>query len=208
MSARSPACAEPDGEPHVLVEALLGQGVVSSPLSRYAGVHTRICRPVGLSPDDLARVTDYAKSRIGNEYDLRNMVDLARYLLPNPPVPQRWRRRMLSLGSGSPTRAICSTLIAAGLPRRCTTRSCRASRRCRPRPADTEAVAEFQREVLHIRHHSLYAPRDFDVSPYFEMVKPTIALGFDYRGIRWDRVEHVVAPEIAAEAAPHHGVAS
>jgi hypothetical protein len=42
-----------------------------------------------------------------------------------------------------------------------------------------------RREILHIRHHSLYAPRDFDLSPYFQIVKPTIETGFDYRGLRW-----------------------
>ncbi len=199
-----PGMAEPDGEPHVLVEALLGRGVVCSPLSSYARVHTRICRPVGLSLEDLGRVIDYAKSRIGNEYDLRNVIDLARYMLPNPPVPRRWRRRMLSLGSGSPTRAICSTLIAQAfhevhypiLPR---------IEEVPSEGAEEALIDAFQREVLHIRHHSLYAPRDFDVSPYFEVVKPTIALGFDYRSVRWNQAEHTVAPEIAAEAAPQHG---
>jgi hypothetical protein len=29
--------------------------------------------------------------------------------------------------------------------------------------------------------HGLYAPRDFDVSPYFAVIKPTIEGGFDYR---------------------------
>ena len=179
-----PGMAEPDGEPHVLVEALLGRGVVCSPLSSYAHVHTRICRPVGLSPEDLARVIDFAKGRIGNEYDLRNMFDLARFLLPNPPVPRRWRRRLLSLGSGSPTRAICSTLIAEAfhqahypiLPR---------IEEVPTEAGEVAAVAEFQREVLHIRHHSLYAPRDFDTSPYFDVVKPTIAQGFDYKRVTW-----------------------
>jgi hypothetical protein len=38
-----------DCEPHVLVEAELSEGVVSSPLSKYYFYHTRICRPVGLS---------------------------------------------------------------------------------------------------------------------------------------------------------------
>ena len=36
-------------------------------------------------------------------------------------------------------------------------------------------------EILHIRHHTLFAPRDFDLSPYFEIVKPTIRRGFDYK---------------------------
>lgn len=176
--------AEADGEPHVLVEALLGQGVICAPLSRYAHVHTRICRPVGLTVADLARVIDYAKGRVGDEYDLRNVFDLARFMLPNPPVPRRWRRRMLSLGSGSATRAICSTLIAQAfhqahypiLPR---------IEEMPSESGDIAAVAEFQREVLHIRHHSLYAPRDFDVSPYFAVVKPTLADGFNHQDLRW-----------------------
>ena len=179
-----PGMSEPDGEPHVLVEAELGRGVICSPLSRYARVHTRICRPVGLTDADLARVIDYAKGRVGDEYDLRNVIDLARFMLPNPPVPRRWRRRMLSLGSGSPTRAICSTLIAQAFEQ--------AHYPILPRiellpseAGETAAIAQFQREVLHIRHHSLYAPRDFDVSPYFEIVKPTLRQGFDYRRLAW-----------------------
>lgn len=51
-------------------------------------------------------------SRLGLAYDLKNIIDLARYLLPTPPVPSFMRRKMLALGSGDPTRAICTTLIA------------------------------------------------------------------------------------------------
>jgi hypothetical protein len=28
-------------------------------------------------------------------------------------------------------------------------------------------------------------PRDFDISPYFEIVKPTIVEGFDYTALHW-----------------------
>jgi len=41
-------------------------------------------------------------------------------------------------------------------------------------------------ELLHIRHHSLFTPRDFDVSPYFQIVKPTLENGFDHRALCWD----------------------
>ena len=41
-----------NGEPLVLVEANIGQGVVAAPLSKYARFHTRICRPIGLTEDD------------------------------------------------------------------------------------------------------------------------------------------------------------
>ena len=46
--------------------------------------------------------------------------------------------------------------------------------------------ADSRREILHIRHHSLYTPRDFDVSPYFAIIKPTLVAGFDYHTLQWD----------------------
>src|SRR4051794_335595 len=98
-----------DGEPHVLIEANIGEGVVTAPLSKYFRFHTRVCRPVGLSEDDCAQVCCYATERIGLAYDLKNIIDLLRYLFPLP-IPQRWRRRMMAIGSGDPTKIICSAL--------------------------------------------------------------------------------------------------
>jgi hypothetical protein len=141
------------GEPLVLVEANLGQGVVAAPLSKYARYHTRICRPVGLTDDDRARVCTYASERIGFDYDLKNITDLLRYLFPLP-VPQRWRRRMIALGSGDPTRIICSALIAQAFE----------SVRFPILPTVTHSAAAHE-ELLEIRHSSLFAPRDFDISP-------------------------------------------
>jgi hypothetical protein len=168
---------ERDGEPLVLVEAELGQGVIASPLSKYDTFNTRICRPVGLTPEDRISVIRYVCERIGYAYDLKNIIDLMRFFLPNPPVPARWRRRMIALGSGEPTRAICSSLIAqafesVGYP---------------ILPEVRRVDKESRKEILHIRHHSLFTPRDFDVSPFFAVVKPTIETGFDYKNIQWDR---------------------
>ena len=67
---------------------------------------------MGLSDNDRKKVVEYIIARIGQHYDLKNIFDLARYLFPMPPVPFRYRRRLLEMGSGDPTRAICSTLIA------------------------------------------------------------------------------------------------
>src|SRR6476659_3468591 len=50
-----------DGEPLVLIEAELGKGVIASPLSKYSTYNTRICRPVGLTPEDREKVLRYAK---------------------------------------------------------------------------------------------------------------------------------------------------
>ncbi len=171
-------------EMHVpmLVEADLREGVIAVPLSKYASFNTRICRAVGLTPDDQKKVIDFALSHVGHGYDLKNVIDLVRYLLPTPPVPVRWRRRMLALGSGDPTRAICSTLIAqafqsVGYPILPTVE--------RRREQASDGYGYVEREFLHIRHHSLFAPRDFDLSPYFRVVKPTVEHGFDHHSLQW-----------------------
>lgn len=100
------------GEPLVFIEADVAAGVRALGMDAYRGLHCRICRPVGLTGVERRQVVDYARSRLGHRYDLKNVIDLARFLFPTPPVPVGWRRRMLNLGSGDPTRAICSTLIA------------------------------------------------------------------------------------------------
>ena len=48
-----------------------------------------------------------------------------------------------------------------------------------------EANEHAWAEILHIRHHSLFAPRDLDMSPYFQIVKPTIDGAFDPHKLVW-----------------------
>lgn len=173
----------PEGcQTHALVEANIAAGVQAVPLAKYAACNTRICRPIGLSKTEVSQVIAFAISRLGSRYDTRNIVDLARYLLPTPPVPVRWRRKMIALGSGEPTRVICSTLIAQAF------QSVRYPilPRIERVPRQASASSDYSRdEILHIRHHSLFAPRDFDLSPYFQIVKPTLEAGFDHRQLKW-----------------------
>lgn len=89
------------GRLNALVEADVVEGVRALPLAEYARFATRICRPVGLSSAQIAKVLEHAIARIGHRYDLKNVFDLARYLFPAPPVPARLRRRLIALGSGS-----------------------------------------------------------------------------------------------------------
>jgi hypothetical protein len=172
----------PTGEPNVLLEAEADTGVVTVPLSKYLRSHTRICRAVGLDDASRMQVIDYALKRIGKQYDSKRIVDLLRYLFPYPPVPVWFRRRMLSIGAGDPTKAICSTLIAEAfasirypiLPERVSING------------KTYGVAPYvQSEFDHIRKYGLYTPRDFDTSPFFQIIKPTLAAGFDYRTVQW-----------------------
>lgn len=183
---------EPD--PPVLIEADLLDGVRAVPLSRYERCHTRICRPVGLRQADRDRMIEAAVARIGDTYDLRNIIDLVRYLFPTPPVPQGWRRRMIALGSGQPTRAICSTMIAqlfqsVGYP---------ILPEIETRPAPRAGCDDCVREIYHIRHYSLFAPRDFDISPYFMVVKPGLDGDFDYTALTWGRHDSGAPAEDAA----------
>jgi len=177
-----PGDLTPNGEPNVLLEAEADTGVVTVPLSKYVRFNMRICRAVGLDVESKKKVIDYALARIGKQYDSKQIVDLARYLFPYPPVPTWFRRRMLAIGAGDPTKAICSTLIAEAF----------ASIHYPILPESVSingkvyGVAPFvQSEIDHIRKNGLYTPRDFDVSPFFSIVKPTIAAGFDYHKVEW-----------------------
>lgn len=171
-----------DGQALNLVEADFTCGVIAVPISKYSNFHIRICRPVGLSDADLDKVIQYVVSRLGNTYDLKNVFDLMRYLIPTPPVPTQWRRKLLAFGSGEPTKAICSTMIAQAFQ----------AIRYPILPSITKVEvlgsveSESAKEILHIRHHSLFAPRDFDISPYFQIIKPAIENGFNYKALEWD----------------------
>jgi hypothetical protein len=171
-----------DGEPGTLIEADVLDGVRAVPLSAYSRFRVRICRPVNLTVEDCERVIQYAIHRLGHQYDLKNVLDLARYLVPIP-VPARWRRRLIAFGSGDPSRAICSTLIAQAFD---SVRYPILPVISRKREADTEQ-ADQMRELWRIRHYSLYVPRDFDASPFFEVVKPRITKSFDYRAAPWSQ---------------------
>ncbi|HLU13907.1 MAG TPA: YiiX/YebB-like N1pC/P60 family cysteine hydrolase [Arenimonas sp.] len=187
----------PGEEPKVLIDVDVVEGVRTIPLSTFAGLHTRICRPVGLSAEEIDALVKFMLDRRGVTYDLKNIFDLARYFIRTPPVPGSMKRRMLALGSGEPTKAICSSLIAQAF----------ASIRYPilpeielEEPRDPAARSQ-RREIMHIRHHSLYAPRDFDVSPFFQIVKPRLVHGFDHRKVVW----HVPAdgdPGVLAEPQP------
>ena len=172
---------EQDGDGICLVDADVLDGVRVVPLSEFDGLHARICRPVGLSAAEIERVAGFMLTRIGDSYDLKNVLDLARYLLRQPPLPDPLKRRILALGSGEPTRAICSTLLAQAFE------SVRYPILPEIELLDTSTASgrRHQQEILHIRHYSLYTPRDFDVSPFFQVVKPRVEAGFDFHALRW-----------------------
>jgi len=180
---------------HLIIEALVDKGVVVSPLAKYIDLNLRICRPVALRPDDLAVVLDYVIARIGLKYDRRNFWDLMRYLLPFHLIPSSLREDALHFGSGRETETICSSLLAeafgkVGFPilpvplrRKPHTLGARLRQQVLGRP-----TRRAYSGLLRARHPTLCVPRDFDLSPYFEIVKfdPRSAAAFDYRRLEWE----------------------
>ncbi|WP_275288863.1 YiiX/YebB-like N1pC/P60 family cysteine hydrolase [Halomonas elongata] len=163
------------------VEADLSEGVRLVGTETYARDAVRICRPVGLRPGEIEQLVEYVCQRVGQRYDLRNLFDLARYLLPLPPVPSGWRRYMLGLGSGDPTRAICSTLIAQAFQA--------VNYPILPLPVGQTPAGTLWRR----RHYSLFTPKDFDISPYFAIIKPKLVHGFDAHTLHWQRSSATIA---------------
>ncbi len=165
---------------HVFVEADITEGVRSVSIAEFNGQNVRICRPIGLNTEECTQVADFVIKRIGHQYDIRNVFDLARYLI-NSPVSVQLRRNMLVLGSGDPSRAICSTLVAQAfqsihypiLP-------------IIDRIARLDQCPDCIEEIIRVQHHSLYVPRDFDLSPYFQVINPSIPKDFDYKNLTWD----------------------
>jgi hypothetical protein len=174
---------------HMVIEALL-EGVSASPLSKYATFNLRVCRPQRLRREDLTRILDEVVAQLGHRYDLRNLLDLARYFFPVSLIPRRFRRTALHLGSGLTTQVICSSLIGrafqnVGFP------ILPAVSPASPDPAPRFRDRLFGRSpypaVFQRQPPSIITPRDFDLSPYFEIVKlgPVEIPSFDYRRIRW-----------------------
>jgi len=185
-----------DDAEHLLVEALVESGVVLTPIAKYRDFNIRICRPHDLTTADQREVIGYALSRVGRRYDFKNVFDLARYFLPVHLVPSRLRRQALHFGSGDPTRVICSSLIAESFARV----KFPVVPRYEPFPPGFEPVkriagflGRFSRSHPHVPgllrmvSPTLITPRDFDLSPYFEVVKFNLSENakFDYRKLVW-----------------------
>lgn len=162
------------------IEADMSLGVRCFPLQELAPYHIRVCRAISLTSEDEDQLIAHARSRIGCQYDLKHVFDLARYMVPLP-LPSSWRRRAIALGSADPSRAICSTLIAESFQI--------VSYPILPEPPAepplTQAASAKVEEIHHIQDTGLFTPRDFDISPYFQVIKPDMPKHFDHHKMVW-----------------------
>lgn len=166
-----------DKDTQLVLEAELGRGTLLSPLDKYRDYHLRICRPHELSNLDGRRMVIFALGQLGTPYDVRQILDLLRFFFPYGLLPRRWRSSLFDYRSGHHTRTVCSTLIAESF----------ASVRFPILPTiqhDNEG-----RHVLVPKNFRLCTPRDFDNSPYFEIIKYPLLGGNDvklYQRMHWD----------------------
>ncbi len=167
------------GEPEeqLVIEGMLGQGTIISPLRTYKSEHIRICRPRGISRSDAQKVIGYGIKRLGKDYDVRQIVDLALFLLPWGILPVKWRTRLFETNAGSDSKTVCSTLIAdafhsVGFP-------------------ILPLIIEHEEKGLELiqRNTRLFTPSDFDYSPFFEIIKYPIVKSVEggiYRDLPWN----------------------
>ena len=167
---------------HMLIEADAGNGVIAVPLNKYQDYNIRICRPFGISPHDLKAVMDDAIGNLGNHYDHENLTDLVLLLLPPFLNPFRKRTIQACLGGCTEYKVICSGMIAnafqkVGYP--IVPALLPAS------DVDNHMINDPYGSKLIMRHYSQIVPRDFDLSPNFEIVKYNIIGlgGFEYKSI-------------------------
>ncbi len=146
-------------EEQLIIESELGLGTIVRPVSVYRDEHVRICRPTGLDRKDARRVVAYTLSRLGTPYNVRQILDLARFLFPWAIMPRRWRSTLFYHHLGTPTRTVCSTMIAEAFD------AVRFPILPLVKRVEGSTVALFRRNPL------LCTPKDFDYSPYFEVIK-------------------------------------
>ncbi len=162
----------------LIIEAVLGKGIIVSSIDSYEGEHLRICRPRGITRADSQSVIEYAINQLGTDYNVRQIMDLARFMFPYWFLPKRWRSTLFEHNAGKPTKTVCSTMMAEAFTK---VRF----------PIIPVIYQDKEGQLKLIRNNSkLITPRDFDHSPYFDVIKYPV-LDFDelgiYRKLPWDQ---------------------
>jgi hypothetical protein len=98
-------------------------------------------------------------NRLGAAYEVRQLLDLARFFLPWGIMPRRWRSSLFQHNAGSPTRTVCSCLLGEAFS-----------------SVDFPVLTFIDRRddgTLRFfkRNPKLFTPKDFDYSPYFDIIK-------------------------------------
>lgn len=163
----------------LIIEGMMDRGTIISTLSSYRNHHIRICRPIGITPSDMHLVINYAIKQLGQPYNVRHFLDLARFVLPWSLMPRRWGSTLFRTTTGEAESGICSSIIAEAFT------SVQFPILPFVKPDEITGVEIFQ------RNPHLFTPKDFDYSPYFEIIKyplfnPDEPLPY-YRRLPWTK---------------------
>ncbi len=162
----------------LVIEGMMGKGTIISPLSDYKNDHIRICRPHGLSLSDSQSIIGFALNRLGTDYDIWHIVELMRFFFPWSIFPIKLRSKLFARTAGKSTKTVCSTMMAEAFS-----------------AVDFPILPYIKRnkdqsiEFIQ-RNPRLFVPRDFDYSPYFDIIKyPYVDLdnSASYRKLPWNR---------------------
>lgn len=143
----------------LLIESEIGKGTIISPIEKYKDDHIRILRPEWLVKQDVEKVIHSAMTKLGRKYDVRHLLDLARFLMPWGFLPRRWRSSLFQHNALQPTEDICSSMIAEAF------QSVHYPIFPMVHEGDKNHLA------LKRRNPRLYTPSDFDYSPFFFVIK-------------------------------------
>jgi hypothetical protein len=150
----------------LLIEAEMGKGVTMAPLRKYQDYNIRICRPYGILPRDLESVIQTTISNLGKHYDKQNIIHTIN----------------ACLGSCNEFRVICSGMIAKSF-QSVSYPIVPVLQKSQP-AVPAEADNPYGSRLI-MRHYSQILPRDFDISPNFEVIKFNIIgdKNFDYKSL-------------------------
>ncbi len=165
----------------LLIESLLGFGTIITSITDYPQDNLRICRPQELNYADQKKVVSFAVEHLGLLYDVRQLLDLARFMFPYAILPRNWRSSLFQHNAGRPTHIVCSGMIAR----------CFQSVSYPILPtikADNNDQIRFFK-----RNFRLFVPADFDYSPYFKIIK------FPVWGDQW-RTQHTLYQNLPWQA--------
>lgn len=133
-----------------LVEAIIGRGVILGSLLKYEGCNLRICRARNLTRLQRETVIRWAVDKVGVSYDLENVLQFMSLPFEEQVPPTH------DIGQLSSGKFTCSSLLAA-------------------------AFGQVSLDILHYYdrvakkivpyHYSQIQPKDFDLSPNFDIIK-------------------------------------
>jgi hypothetical protein len=171
-------------------------------VTKYINHNLRVCRPRHLLKQDADKLFQYLFERLGHKYNFRHVAELARWFFPVTFIPRRFQKAALHYGGEHKHEVICSTLLARAF------RSIGYPILPRVTVNEVQVEASLMSRLLRRNGHAIRAlyqeedpafitPRDFDLSPYFDIVKVNHITEprFDYRRIEWATDAPAAAPE-------------